>query len=346
MVRGSWPARVVALFVSTMIGLLVLETGARLFWYQRHEVPLGSPDRILYAYYPELREIDRVRPAHDDDFYDVLVLAGSVLHPEWGAAVEDTRVLLEGLVQKKVRIFNVAMPAHTSRDSRLKYEALAGHGFELVMFYHGINEARANNVPADLFREDYSHYSWYEVVNNLAPSHRTSSFATPYTIRFLALRIRQKLTAGSYVPTHDPREDWLEYGSDSRTSVSFHQNLGAVLAQARDRGDSVLLMTFAMHVPRDYSLEAFTAGRLDYGGHRLPLETWGRPQHVQKTVAAHNDIIRRKATEFNEVLFVDQALLIEGSGEYFDDACHLTALGASVFAANAIDGLPFAPGSR
>lgn len=343
--RGRRSARLLALLVSIILAALVLETGARLFWYQRHGVPLGSPDRILYAYYPELREVDEARPDHDDDFYDVLVLAGSVLHPEWGNAVQDLKAQLEDLVTRRVRVFNLAMPAHTSRDSRLRYEALREHGFELVIFYHGINEVRANNVPPELFREDYSHYSWYEVVNALAAYHGRSSFAVPYTLRFLALRVRQIMEPDRYVPTHDPREEWLDFGAEVRTAVSFDANLETVLELARDRGDSVMLMTFAIHVPDNYSHEAFAAKQLDYGRHLLPLETWGRPPNVRKAVAAHNDIVRRKAVEHQEALLVDQARLIEGSAENFDDACHLTAAGASVFARNVHEVLRSALGS-
>ena len=59
------------------------EAASRVFWRCWRGVPLGDPGRVLYAYYPDLAVVDRLRPAHDDGFYDVLLLGGSVLHPDW-----------------------------------------------------------------------------------------------------------------------------------------------------------------------------------------------------------------------------------------------------------------------
>lgn len=64
-----------------------------------------------------------------------------------------------------------------------------------------------------------------------------------------------------YVPTDRPRQDWMRYGGDHRSAVSFKQNLGAILSLALQRGDGVLLMKFALHVPKDDSLEAIPAKR-------------------------------------------------------------------------------------
>ena len=61
----------------------------------------------------------------------------------------ELREQLAYLGQRNVRIFNLAMPAHTSRDSWLKYAALRDARFDLVIFYHGINEARVNNAPPE-----------------------------------------------------------------------------------------------------------------------------------------------------------------------------------------------------
>jgi hypothetical protein len=251
---------------------------ARTFWRLRHGVPFGNPGRILYAYYPELRRIDKERPTRSDEFYDILLLGASTLHKNWGEVEQN---LLEQLAYKghrNVRIFNLAMRAHTSRDSWLKYAALGEARFELVVFYDGINEARANNAPPDIFREDYAHYAWYKIVNTLAPYHGTASFALPYTLRYLAICMQYALTKDRYVPIHSPRKDWVQYGRDPRSAVSFKHNLGAILDLASRRGDRVLLMTFATYIPKDYSLEGFKAKRLDYGLHLAPLELWGTPR--------------------------------------------------------------------
>jgi hypothetical protein len=320
--------------VSALLCVVSAEVGARAFWSAAYGVPFRSPDRILYAYYPELEMVDREQPAHGDAFYDILLLGASTLHHGWSQVAQSLSEQLALHGRRNVRIFNLALPGHTSRDSWLKYAALGKARFELVLVYHGINEARANNVPPKLFREDYAHYSWYESVNALAPYHGAASFALPYTLRHLAVRLRSLLKADQYVPTDSPRKEWVRYGRDPRSAVPFRQNLSAILDLARGRGDRVMLMTFAIYVPQDYSLEAFNAKRLNYALHQLPLELWGDPEHVVRTVAVHNEIVRGLAAQHEGVLFVDQARLMPGSGRYFNDPCHFTVIGAAKFVAN------------
>jgi hypothetical protein len=190
-----------------------------------------------------------------------------------------------------------------------------------------------------LFREDYGHYSWYEVVNALAPHHGQAVFALPYTLRYLAIRTRQFVMQHRYVPTREPREDWVRYGKDSRSAVSFKHNLEAILELSSRRGDPVLLMTFASYVPADYSLERFKEKRLNYGLHLSPLEIWGLPQHVLATVAIHNEIVRELATQDKQILFVDQASLMTGSPLYFNDPVHFTVLGSIEFVENIVKAL-------
>jgi len=332
--RGEWRTRLGLLVVSALLCVAAAEVGARAFWSVAHGVPFRSPDRILYAYYPELERVDREQPAHGDAFYDILVLGASTLHHGWSQVALSLSEQLAHHGRRNVRIFNLALPGHTSRDSRLKYAALSEARFELVLVYHGINEARANNAPPEVFREDYAHYSWYESVNALAPYHGAASFALPYTRRYLAVRMRNLLRADRYVATDSPRKEWVKYGRDPRSAAPFRENLSAILDLARGRGDRVLLMTFAIHVPEDYSLEAFKAKRLDYALHQLPLELWGAPEHVVRTVAVHNEIVRSLAAQHEGVLFVDQARLMTGSGRYFNDPCHFTAAGAVKFVEN------------
>jgi len=327
--------RLAALLLWIVLCAVSAELGARAFWSLRYGVPFRRPDRVLYAFYPGLERIDRKRPAGGDGFYDVLFLGGSTLDAQWG---EVDRALSEELAyhgHRNVRIFNLAVPGHTSRDSRLKYEALGRGRFDLVVIYDGFNDIRTNNAPPELFREDYGHYSWYETVNALARYHRRfTRLALPYTLKFLALGAHQALNKGRHVPTEEPRPDWVRYGRDPRSVVSFEKNLTAILDLAARRGDRVLLMTFATYVPQDYSADAFKAKRLDYGLHLSPIELWGRPEDVLSTLARHNAVVRSLADRHPGALFVDQARLMDGSARYFNDPCHLTVEGSVRFAEN------------
>jgi hypothetical protein len=345
--HGVWLPKVALLLFSVFVSLASAEVTARVYWRVCCGVPLLRPDQILSAYYPELRasgelpEVLRtVAPAqatHSDEFYDILLLGGSVLHKSWGSVEMELREQLAYLGHRRVRVFNLAMPAHTSRDSWLKYAALRDARFDLVIFYHGINEARVNNAPPEIFRDDYGHYSWYETVNALAPYDGTAFLALPYTLRYLAITARHNLDKDRYIPTYVVRKDWIRYGRDSRSAASFKQNLSAILDLAAQRGDPILLMTFATYVPENYSREAFNQKQLDYNLHRAPIEWWGLREHVLATVAVHNEIVRDLAAQHKNVLFVDQVRLMPGSAEHYNDPCHLTILGSAKFVENIVN---------
>jgi hypothetical protein len=162
----------------------------------------------------------------------------------------------------------------------------------------------------------------------------------PYTLRFIAIKTRQVLRKDRYVSIHVPRKDWIHFGSDPRSAVSFEENLGVILDLAKRKDDRLLLMTFAIDVPENYSLEAFREKRLDYGLHGSPIEIWGAREHVQQTVAVHNEIVGRLAAQHEDVLFVDQAILMAGGRRYFDDPCHFTAIGSSKFVEHLLSALP------
>jgi hypothetical protein len=322
--------------------LLVLASGegaARLFWRIWYGLPFARPDRVLYAYYPELAQVDAERPARDDGVYDVLLLGGSVLNRDWGSIEADLRECLTRRLRRRVRVFNLAQRAHTSRDSRLKYEAVPDARFDLVAVYDGINDVRANNVPPGAFADDYSHLPWYGVVNALAPFHGGATLALSFTPAWIAARARSRFATDRSVSPGLPREDWVRYGKDARSAASFEHNLAAILDLATRRGDPVLLMTFAVYLPRLYSARGFEEGRLDYALHTSPAELWGKPEYVVAAVERQNDVVRRLAAERPEVVLVDQARLMAGSAESFNDPCHLTVRGSVAFVDHLVAGL-------
>ena len=331
----SFALRLAGLVLLVVVCLVAAEFTARAYWAVSYGVPFLQPDRILYVIYPELRRIDRKQPRADDGFYDVLLLGGSVLHKEWGVVAPEVRKRLKEAGIEKPRVFQLAAPAHTSRDSLLKYAAMEDAEFELVVVYNGINETRANNVPPELFRDDYTHYAWYETANLLAEHHGRSHFALPYTLSHAWLRLRQLLEPEHYVPFYCPRHDWLDYGVELRSTAALRRNGEEIVAIARERGDPLALMSFAIHVPDDYSFDAFEEKRLDYRNHTMAINDWGHPENVVAGVEAHNRALAEVAGAAPEVLFVDQAALMPRGATWFDDVCHLTPVGAS----RLVDGL-------
>jgi hypothetical protein len=317
------------------------EVTLRSFWHFKYHVPFIGSCKILYKYYPELRKVDTIHPTHSDDFYDVLLLGSSVFDKRFGTIEQELLKELSNGGHRKVRIHNFGNLAQSSRDSLIKYASVGEASFDLVVFYQGACEARANNVPPELFREDYSHYGWYKIVCGLAPYHGRNSFTLPYTFSFFSFldnRIRYVINKSSYVPQCDPREEWLHYGSNYRSVASFESNLNAIVDLSLQRGDRLLLMTVAVHIPENYSLEAFKKHLLSYSRHRYPIESLGEPENVVGAVAAHNNIISHVVMKHPEILFADQANLMMGNPALtFDDPVHFTSHGSEKFVKNMLE---------
>jgi hypothetical protein len=337
--RLRWRGSALLLLASLAACAALSESLARGLFWLRGGVPAGAPDRLLEALYPEIAPLREHPPARGDASLDLLLLGGSVLHESWGQVEAQ---LLEQLARARlrgVRVHNLAQVAHTTRDSLVKYAALEAARFDLVVVYHGINDARANNAPPELFRDDYSHLPWYELVSALAPSEGPARVALPAALRLAAARLHQTLRPGRYAGADRPRPEWLRFGAELRSAPVFEANLAAILERAARRGDRMVLATFALHVPPDYSLAAFRERRLDYLLFHSPLELWGEPSHVVAAVEAHNAAIRRLAARFPEAVLVDQDRLMLRGARFFNDPCHLTLEGSEAFARHLVDAI-------
>lgn len=321
--KNSAARQIMGFLMVTFLCIVAAELASRFFW-SRYGVPISDPGRILYAYYPEMIKVDQDRPSRGNGFYNVLLLGGSVLHKNWGTVEKELGAQLASSGYKNVRIYNLAMPGHTSRDSWLKYSTLGQSRFDLVVYYHGINDSRANNAPPEIFRKDYSHYIWYEMVNTMARHHGSALFALPYTLQYLAVSTRQTLTKDRYIPFSNIREEWVQYGGAIRSAESFRQNLSDILNVASSRGDRVMTMTFATYVPNDYSPESY----------EWPLEICGRREFVLSAIHSHNEIVKKLAAKNKRGWITDQAALMPGDASFFEDPYHLTAAGSRQFVKN------------
>ncbi|MDO9069107.1 MAG: hypothetical protein Q7W05_11705 [Deltaproteobacteria bacterium] len=321
----KFAARGMVFLLLVMVSIASAELVSRVFW-SRYSVPLLDPGRILYAYYPEMMQVEHDKPSKGDGHYNVLMLGGSVIHPEWGSVADELKKQLIRSGRQNVRIYNLAKPGHTSRDSWLKYTRLISSHFDLVVFYHGINDARANNAPPEIYKDDYSHYVWYEMVNAMAGYHGSARCALPCTLCWLVISINQVFNKDRYIPFNNLREEWVKYGGDIRSAKSFQLNLKGVLDTALSREDQIMIMTFAAYAPKESAPEEV----------EWPLEKWGEPENVLLAEKAHNDIVKKFANHDTHILFVDQAGLIPGVPSYFQDSCHLTEAGSRKFVENMI----------
>jgi hypothetical protein len=242
-----------------------------------------------------------------------------------------------------VKVYSTGFEAHTTLDSYYKYKYLYdGYDFDLVVVYHGINDLRANNCPPDKFNSDYSHFSYYSVLNPVM-----NMLDIPVLNRsFLALKIslayqenKRKRTEESdhnaYLPTNDVRRDWVKYGTDIKTADSFRSNIENIVELAKKRGQRILLMTYAYYVPPDYSEQAFLTGNLDYEMSRaeegVPIEIYGSPENVVKGLDVHDEIVASIAKKYRTD-FIDQRSNLKDDNESFIDVCHFSEKGIIRFA--------------
>ncbi len=304
----------------------------KVFWKQQAGVPLtGEPDvsHVWQFFYPELVRsgvLDKLtHPQRSGDAgvpFRIVLLGGSVL--------EQVEPKLRTELERRfgggqIELFGLSSSARTSRDSFLKYQYLLEQGFEcdLVIFYHGINDVRMNCCPEADFRRDYTHGAFYK---SLAK-------------RVEAGTINLRTVVGEYVdnsiPLGEPDEEYRAYGSLVKTRGAFKDNTKGIVQLARERGQTVLLMSFAHHLPENYTRKDFEAERLDYaaGQYGMVVESWGNPSGVRDGIEVHNEVIRDVASS-SSTLFVDQHAELLTDPASFSDVCHLSDRGLDRFVEN------------
>jgi hypothetical protein len=333
--RRVWACKIALLLTILLVGG---ELVSRVFWMLDRKAPLLARKSVWYAHYPQLRSsgVENAALSRTEGTYDILILGGSTISDEFGSIGTQLGNGLKQRLGKPVRVFNLAFAAHNSRDSMLKYRWLADQHFDLVVVYDGINDVRMNNAPPEVFREDYSHCHWYQCVNRLDEHPLLFQSALPYTVLFTGDRIAGVTGLTWYMSRHEPNDQRAEYGKDIRTRGPFQRHLGEIVTTAKQRDERVVVMTFACHIPADYSLESYFAGRLDYEPPltHTPVELWGKPAHVTAALQQHNDAVRELAAQHPDVVFVDQDRLLARAGKNFVDCCHLTEQGCTQFAQN------------
>jgi len=314
--------------------MTMLEVATRTTLYFKYDCPFFTPRDILYTYYyPEVKPVLHASPEKEPNTFRVLLLGASVLLPSYGTIeIELRNKLKQAYPTKKIIIFNVSAPAHTSLDSRFKYQLLSKHRFDAVIFYHGINETRANNCPPDVFRSNYTHYAFYQETHLLMRHPEMNYCTLPYFLELVFLKISNKLNHHKLVPTHAPQPDWLQYGKIFKTGPAFANNIQAIINLAKRKKEKLLLLGYAYYVPTNYSLAGFLNKTLDYQTHNSPIELWGLPPHVANSIDGHNQMLQRLVQNNSEVLYYDMNAIIPKNKHYFNDICHLTNRGCNLFA--------------
>jgi hypothetical protein len=318
--------RILFTLVLAALVLGACELASRLYWARTTGRPFRDPDLLLHAWYPELHRLDGEPAARGDDRFDVLVLGPSVLEHHYGTFDEVFEAALRAR-HPNMAVFNLSRAGHSVLDGLNKYRVLGRHRFDLVFVYGSINEIRANNVPPGRFRDDYSHVDWYWEANAVvAHPWLARRLTLPFGLRRAWLLAEESADLREPVPRVHPDPDWLPHGREIKTTGPLRAQLEEIRALARERGDPLLLATFAWWLPPDYSLERFQAHELDYafGKKATPIEVWGTPENVAAGLALHNQVIEAVARAAPADLFVDLAARVPPGRRNFQDVCHLT----------------------
>lgn len=318
------------LFLYILFLCLLLELISRTEWSIRRDVPFFSP--ATYFYYPELKNVEAENIKKNDSPFDILLPGGSVLTEEWGSIAKLLEERIAYATKKRVRVHNLAKSAQTTLDSYYKYRHLENKSFDLVIVYHGINDVRLNNCPPQVYKEDYSQYAWYKVINLFEKHPGLGNVASLYSLYYRFIRIQEKIgSPPKYISRKMPLKEWLPYGNNIKTATAFKRNVGKILDIAKQKGEPVLLMSFCYYVPPHYSLEGFMKREVDYTLFGAPTEIWGIPKNVVKGIDVHNDIVKAFSGTSDKITYVDQKASFPQRGDYFNDICHLTQKGCERF---------------
>jgi hypothetical protein len=343
--------------LSVAIGLLLL---AALLELGLRAVYFSADPRVLV--YPRVaNDINGLRDSNFDPEippgeFRILALGASAFitrnfQPQIQALLNENPLFVEqGL---KVRVASAGIPAHMTYDSLWKYRYwYDGYDFDLVIFYHGINDARANNYPREAFRDDYTQFSYYQrfwpAFDWIEQHPRLSrSFLVSWVMK-LVLGAKSILAPEFQreAPYNNPQDDpWLAEARDLKTPPVFARNVEAVMALADSRDQPFLLLTYSYYMPEDYSNERFLAQDLDYSfaEESVATEVWGWSHHVQAAIEAHDAVIREIAAEHPEALFFDMERFMPKDGKHFIDICHWTDLGQARFAQGVVKALQGRP---
>lgn len=245
----------------------------------------------------------------------ILTLGGSAMFNH-----RMTEQLTESLLKAtsaRLEIQGGALRSHSTRSSLIKYkEHFYRYSFDYVLIYHAINDLLMNHVAYKNFKADYSHFSsWYK--RNAVLNHSVMA-------RYIYNRIFWK----------SPKR--VENGSQFSSYQTFEQNIRELVRLIK-RDDGVpILMTFAWHIPDNYTETKFYQGRLGYNNptnyDKCPVELWGSVDYVREGLMHLNSIIRNIARE-EQVMLID----IEGMDTFrnnpqnFGDVCHLSENGTETF---------------
>ncbi len=304
-------AEISLMSISVLLALITLELFSRFFFASEHNLPFHYNREEMV--YPALYTIEKNFTA---DGTNVLLLGGSVLHNAFDTLREEG-----AKADAAITFHNAAYIAHTSLDSLYKCDYLSknGYTFDYIIFYHGINDVRLNNIPPEYFKKDYSHYFHYKLHSHIFDENWTVyDLVAVSTLGYNAYQLFYKVYSlttfkkKSFIPYDIPASNLVKYGKTIKTEATFKRNLSGIIERSKASNAVLIVPLFATQ--KDFARTELT-------------RIWGEPENVLKAVSTHNGAIRRLQPNF--VLIETE--VIGADKNYFEDICHFTPQGRLKF---------------
>lgn len=226
------------LLVVLITTALAVEVICRTYLCLHFKAGFFNPSDVVYAYYPELRTVIGDLNRGDTSKTTLLILGGSVVNDELCDLSSKLEREWNAQHAKKLKVFSLARNAHNSLDSRYKMQLLQNYRFDYVFMYHGINDTRANNCPADVFDKHYRHIQFYDELYVYFRHPEINITAAPYVLDLLhelwciKTKRRPTIPREYYVLNERIFEDVLQ--QDSTENPARYKELKERIRQNRD----------------------------------------------------------------------------------------------------------------
>ncbi len=314
---------------------LILEIVLRFYFFNISADFLRPDKGLLRKYYPELVTVLSEEVPADTNTRTILILGGSVVSPGYSRLEKRLDTLLTPYLNQgsQLKVYNLAVPAHTSLDNVRKLELLPDKHFDLILYYEAINESRFNNVPPQLFRDDYDHVKWHHDIS-LILSHKELPFLiAPYAVHYSIRQLQDRLQGKTYIDFEQIKPENMTYGNHIKTAGPYNANINKLVKIANARHEKLLLISYASYFPENVRLTGGESDMAHFGGCQFasPVSVWGKPENVRKCIVENNRELLQVARQTNTPL-LDMANLVPQKKSYFCDVCHFSEEGARFFA--------------
>ena len=274
--------------------------------------------------------LDRQKSPHTTR---ILTLGGSAMFNR--RMTERLIASLKKIGSKPLEVQGGALRTHTSRHSIIKYKYHFNmYHFDYVLIYEGVNDLWMNHVSADEFRPDYSHAGpWYKrnllLNNSIIARYLYDRFiwSSPKCNIYDLWRGQQAFSRGGPQPV-------CYNGANFRAYETFAENIRKLVKLIRADNGVPILITYAFHIPANYTMQAFQDDKLGYVNPThydpQPVELWGAVDYVRAGIQEQNRIIRSIARD-ESVLMVDLDNKISGNILMFGDSVHPSEKGVEAF---------------